>query len=388
VRSTDDIQVSDCGLCSGRESVGFTPMISDDEYLERIVAGIHTVTTAGAEVRWNEVINGRQFDVVVRFKLGSLSYLVLIEVRNRTRKAAASDMDAFVTKARDQNANKAVFVTAAGFQDGAITVAKRHGVGLFTVTFDEAGMHLSSQAAFIALRKKGAPKDIPPAVRLGEPTLIANIQNATLVYADGKRFDVPDEQSQMNYYMNRTTLQDGRALLEVIRPESLGRVTLGESRRHEIRLDPAQRIEPPDDYFFPSGMLASLECIVTGRQGRPIRGNTLVDPNTFMLPVIYTNVITGEASRFTIDQLPLGAVRVSAGGFYFIPHPLMYYYCAAIQGDTVHWHLIESFQNGEKITATLTQDIKYSPHYIPVSDRKILNRLQRRLDDYLEVLEA
>lgn len=63
----------------------------------------------------------------------------------------------------------------------------------------------------------------------------------------------------------------------------------------------------------------------------------------------------------------------------------MYYYCDSIQGDLVRWHLIESFQNGEKITATMTQEIKYSPQYIPVADKKILNRLQRRLDDYLKL---
>ncbi|MBI2585732.1 MAG: restriction endonuclease [Rhodospirillales bacterium] len=360
-------------------------MISDDEYLERIVAGIHAVTTADAEVRWNEIINGRQFDVVVRFKLGSLRYIVLIEVRNRTRKAAASDMDAFVLKARDQIANKAVFVTTAGFQNGAISVAKRHGVDLFTVTFDEAGMHFPAQASFFALRKKEAPKEIPLTVSIGEPTLIANVENVTLVYADGERFEMPDEQSQLNYYAKKTALQDGRTLNDVIQQAPLGQIKLDESRRDEIRLDPPQRIEPPDDYFFPTGVLASLECVVTGRQGRPIKGNTLIDPNTFMFPVIYTNVITGETSRFAIDQLPLGVKRVSVGGFYFIPHPLMYYYCAAIEGDKVRWYLIESFQNGEKVTAKITQDIKYSPYYIPVSDKKILGRLKMRLDNFLKV---
>jgi Restriction endonuclease len=363
-------------------------MISDDEYLERIVAGIHTVTTAGADVSWNEVINGRQFDVVVRFKLGSLRYLVLIEVRNRTRKAEASDMDAFVTKARDQNANKAVFVTAAGFQDGAIKVAKRHGVDLFTVTFDEAGMHLPSQATFLSLRNKDAPTDDPPTISLGEPRLIGNIETVTLVYADGKRFSMPDERSQMNYYMKKTTLQDGRTLDDVIQRGPLGRVELGKSRPDEVRLDPPQRIEPPDDYFYPVGVLASLECIVTGRQGRPIKGNTLIEPNTFTLPAVYTNVITGETSSFAIDQLPLGDKRVSIGSFYFIMHPLNYYYCAAIQGDTMRLYLIESFQSGEKLTAVIMADIKYSPYYIPVSDKKILNRLWRRLDDFLKSRRA
>ena len=111
-------------------------MITDDEYLERVVAAIHAVTSDGAQVTWNEVIGGRQFDVTVRFTIGTLRYLVVIEVKNRNRPASASDLDGFVLKARDQNANKSVFVTAAGFQEGAKRVALRHGVDLFTVTFD------------------------------------------------------------------------------------------------------------------------------------------------------------------------------------------------------------------------------------------------------------
>lgn len=362
-------------------------LISADEYLERIVAGIHAVTTAGADVSWNEVINGRQFDVVVRFKLGPLRYLVLIEVKNRTRKTSVSDMDAFVQKARDQNANKAVFVTAAGFQDGAITVAKRHGVDLFTVTFDENEMHLPSEASFITIREKGAPKTFLPTLSIGDPKLVTNIDTATLVYMDGKKFDLPNEQSQMTYYIKKTKLQDGRTLDDVIRQGPFDEPELGERRCNEIRFDPPQHIDPPDDYFFPPGILISIECVITGRMGRPLGGNTLIDPNTFMSPVIYTNVITGESNRFAIDQLPLGSKRVSVGRFYFISHPLMYYYCDAIQGDKVRWHLIESFQNGEMVNATLTQDIKRSPHYIPVSDKKIINRLQRRLEDYLKASE-
>ena len=32
-------------------------MIGDDEYLERLVAGIQAVSTGGADVRWNEELN-------------------------------------------------------------------------------------------------------------------------------------------------------------------------------------------------------------------------------------------------------------------------------------------------------------------------------------------
>jgi hypothetical protein len=115
---------------------------------------------------------------------------------------------------------------------------------------------------------------------------------------------------------------------------------------------------------------------------RPLRGNTLVEPSAFTLPIVYTNVLTGEESRFSIDELPLGTSRVSAGEFYFISHPLIYYYCESIKGTLVTWHIVESFQSGKLFRATMTQEIKYSPHYIPVSDKKILNRLQGRLEDY------
>ena len=74
--------------------------------------------------------------------------------------------------------------------------------------------------------------------------------------------------------------------------------------------------------------------------------------------------------------------RVSVGKFYFSYHPLKYYYCDRITGNLVHWDLIESFQNGDLISATIRQDIKWSPKFIPVTDKTILARLQRRLSDY------
>ncbi|GAB4356118.1 MAG: hypothetical protein Kow00114_06860 [Kiloniellaceae bacterium] len=357
-------------------------MISDDEYLERIVAGIQAVTTTDADVCWNEKINGRQFDVVVRFTLGTLRYLVVIEVKNRKRKAEAEDLDAFVNKARDQNANKMVFVNVAGFQEGAITIAKRHGVDLFTVTFDEKEVQLPSRLSYMILSEEGAPKDIPPRIEVGEPMLVANLQKVTLVYSDGKRFDMPNEPSQMNYYAIKTTLQDGRSLDDVLQTGPFGEVELEKSRLEKITLDTPQQIEPPDDYCFPSGILASMECVVAGVLSRPVKGNTLIDPTTFVSPIVYTNVLTGDSLSFAIDQLPLGPKRVSVGSFYFIPHPLIYYYCSAIKNKTVRWHVIESFQNGALLTGSIEQDIKYSWQYIPVSDKETLRRLKRRLADF------
>jgi hypothetical protein len=133
------------------------------------------------------------------------------------------------------------------------------------------------------------------------------------------------------------------------------------------------------------GIVSAIDCTVTGRNGRPMLGNLLVDPNLVTLPILYKNAVTGETSRFSIGQLSLGVKCVSVGSFYFVYHPLMYYYCDAIQGDEVRWHLIESFQHGEIIRATFTQQVKDCTYFIAVSDREILNRLRGRLDEYLQL---
>lgn len=357
-------------------------MISDDEYLERVVAGIQEVSTEGAEVRWNEELNGRQFDVVVRFKMGALRYLVLIEVRNRTRKASAEHLEAFATKASDQNANKAVFVTVAGFQSGAIEVAKRHGIELFTLTFDEKNIRPMHDATWIWTRNPRAPKDAKPEFEIGEPELIANIENISLTYVDGSLGDMPYEQSQMNYYVKKAKLSDGRTLESVVATMPIAEVKLGETSTAEYCFDPPVQIVPPDEYFFRGGMLKAIRVKVSGRLGRAMRGNVRIDPNVMTSPVVYKNAITGEETHFAIESLPLNFECVSSGRFYFTVCPLAYFYCDAIKGTVVHWVLVETFQTGRLVQAMTKQEIKYSSHYIPVVDKKIISRLQARLEDY------
>jgi hypothetical protein len=360
-------------------------VISEDEYLERIVAGIHTVTTAGADVRWNEIMNGRQFDVVVRFTIGTLSYLVLVEVKNRTRRASAEDLDAFVTKARDRLASKAVFVTAAGFQRGAIQTARRHGVEVFTVSFDQSEITLSSTASYITLHRKGVPHDKAPALSIGDERPALCIRAVDLIYSDGRRYPVPDEPSQMTYYMMKTHFESGISLGSFLKEQSFPSVTVGVNRREQIKFRRPRRIRPPDDYYFPAGKVVAVNCDITGVLGRSITGTLLLEPTSFRHPVLYTNVLTGETSRFSLDQLPLGSTEVVAGEFYFGLHPLRYFYCSAIDGDLVTWHLIESFQNGTLVRATFTQKLEHATDYVPVADPKIRQRLHRRLADYLQL---
>jgi hypothetical protein len=360
-------------------------MISDDEYLERIVAGIHSVTSNGAEVRWNETINGRQFDVVVRFELGTLRYLVLVEVKNRSRRASASDVEAFVTKARDQKANKAVFVSAAGFQSGALDVAQLHGLELFTVGFDEEEASLPKEATMFIRQLRERPPGEAATLEIGERTLVSAIEKVSLTYADGKTYLVPSERSQMTYYVDRTVTGDGRTLNDLVRSAILPTPDLDETADALVKFSPKVKVIPPDEYFFPSGFLTEIRMAVAGRMARPLRGNVLMETTLFRSPVVYTNALTGEVTRLSLEQLPLNNEPIQEGKFYFQYCPLRYFHCAKVHGNSIRWEMIESFQCGQLIRVTYEAAASYGALYIPVTDRKIIRRLERRLADYREL---
>jgi len=363
-------------------------MIKEDEYLERIVAGIHAISSGNADVRWNERINGRQFDVVVRFHLGTLAYLVLVEVKNRTRRATAQDIEAFVTKASDQQASKAVFVTVAGFQEGAVAVAKRHGVDLFTIAFDTETPTLSTNTTYLSQRNPHYAGDPTPQLSIGEPTLVDVIEDVELEYADGRLFAVPSEASQMNYYAAKSVLGDGRTLGDVMQTAPQRWIAEGKSRVETIDLEPTVTIAPPDEYHFPSGTLARLRLTLVARMSRVLSGNIRIEPTSFSNPVQYKNVLTGEETTYTLGQLPLNTAPLKPGGFYLQLHPLRYFHCAEIAGSTVTWQLIESFQSCQLIRGTYTQNEKYGAFYVPVSDSVTLRRLEGRLADYLRLSTA
>ena len=108
------------------------PYLSKWKLFEKLVAAIHLINEPGSKVRWNEKINGRQFDVTIRTKEDSYDCLTVIECKN-SKPIPAKDVDAFVTKSNDINANKAIMVSSSGYQSGAEKVANRHKIELFTL---------------------------------------------------------------------------------------------------------------------------------------------------------------------------------------------------------------------------------------------------------------
>jgi Restriction endonuclease len=357
-------------------------MIDADEFLERLVKGIQCNLDPDAVVCWSEKIQGRQFDVSVRFRAGNLDYLVLFEVKNKSRRASAQDIEAFVTKARDQNANKIVFVTKAGFQKSAIDVAKRHNVSLFTVGFDESNIAPIGNSTWFMPASGEIKYQADLDVHFGAPVEVNSIASVTLVYSDGQRHKLPEEQSQLVGCLKRTKFESGESLLEHVLSLPMPASKLNEPIFVVMDLKEQAKITPQDEYFFPGGMLARISLELVRVVGRPMSGTSRIDPNTTVCPVIYTNAVSGEVLRFPVEALPIGVNKIEKGKFYFTLFPLSYFYCKAIHGEELEFVLVESFQNGILFQAIIRQHSSYSYLYFPVVDKKVLTRLQLRLRDY------
>jgi len=100
---------------------------------EKVVAAIQTQIDPQATVTHNEFLidrlgQRRQFDVVVRGAFAGQQMLGIIECKDLDRKAGTPEVDAFVTKAQDVNANFKVLVSRRGFTKPALAKCTHYGV--------------------------------------------------------------------------------------------------------------------------------------------------------------------------------------------------------------------------------------------------------------------
>src|ERR1035441_329053 len=96
--------------------------------------------------------------------------------------------------------------------------------------------------------------------------------------------------------------------------------------------------------------------------------------------VLWPGVATGEEKTFSQHGLSLGFNTAFAEGtFYEQPLLATYYYGHPTGGHLARLYLVESFQLGNLVQALLTVETKYANLYVPVSDKAIIQRLQRRL---------
>lgn len=335
---------------------------------ERLVAAIHRAETQGAIVTWNEKINGRQFDVAIRFKFGLHDYLTVIECKEYKDKVPVEKVEAFITKARDVNASKSIMVSSSGFQSGCLDVAARHGIKLLTLN-EKLDVNINDLAA----------EFIP----------VLNINDVKLVLQDGNEFLLEDEGGRLAYLMNNI-------ILDIFGREITLHQFLNSWQVNIKQLPPEVIYEKT--LIFPKGTLANI----------PIEGTFQVTEIKFKYkqtkgfipkgPTLDSHVLESLGTSYELldesgeivhkaemSKLELGFdTNLTAGKFYFTPGIHNYYYCEKIENDIAHFILVETYQHGMLLQCRMTLSTKYSSHYLEVTDKKKLYRLENMHKRFLD----
>lgn len=335
---------------------------------EKLVAAVHRAEMKGAEVTWNETLAGRQFDVVVRFKAGLYEYLTVVECRDRKKPLSVDNVDGLVTKAKDVGANKAVLVSASGFQSGCMEVAKRHGVELFTLRELEE----------------------VPVEKLGNVFFPVLNFHAFVLQCPKERVALPEQRNILPFLIRDSKIRTDRTeismdnLLDKLH-DSLMRTAEPQAKTFKYKFPPFTVVEMAD--IKSGNTLERIKLWVTGMEfkyqvveGRHWLGIGL-DPYLLAKQYEFRNELSGEAKRMGLGDLEVGHDTVfQAGHFYYNCHNQFRYYCRTVEGDLITLTMLEAYQHGRHMQATFTVLRENANAYLEVEDGEEVKRLSAMLE--------
>ncbi len=108
------------------------------------------------------------FDATVRFTLGGMQFLVLVEAKRHRYPIKRELVQVLHAKLQSVGAHKAVMFSTAPYQRGALEYAKKHGIALVTVTEGRFTYETRSLDASPVLDRQTAMD------RFGLPTFVAH----------------------------------------------------------------------------------------------------------------------------------------------------------------------------------------------------------------------
>ncbi|MDJ0901577.1 MAG: restriction endonuclease [Xenococcus sp. MO_188.B8] len=329
---------------------------------ERIVTAIHIAETKGAKVVWDETIEGRQFDVTIRFKQGLYSYLTLIECKKYKNPISVDKIDSFVTKSRDANANKAIIISTSGFQSGCLKVAKRHSIELFTLK-----------------ETVQVPEEF-----IGSKTPALLIYDICLIFDSEKksRYNLPDENGKLAYLGEKSLLIiDGKEIdLHSLINQELSLVSIEDNFpiKKSIALEKSL-ITVPD--LFDKKEISAIEFSCNLVELARYKGLPLDHHQIEKIHTVYElfDAVKNEKASIEALNLSLGFDTImEAGKFYTKPLIGANYFCKEIDNNIAHLFQVESYYYGNLIQAELWQNIiEYQKQYIEILDTNEVERLRK-----------
>jgi len=324
--------------------------------LERFVAAIHKQKETGAEVRWGERIQGREFDVTIRQMDQDQAVLTVIECKDLSKRVSVSAVEAFVTKAADVNASGAIIVSAKGFQRGAIVAAEKHRVELWTLS------------EFI---------EDWPARLTREPIEAFNIRHVQFVGTGKARYLLPGDEREALHHVSLilgpasqiVTFDD---MMTRVQPDVLVqlRKTSG-AKSFNLPFDPGSKI------LFPHERPLALRAIIFEAEIIPaVRlRREIMPPEVKIRRYEYgarnaTKTLSEDNFRLGFDtELKPGAFYRNAWGFT--------YKCIAVEGDDATMMLLASHQHGHELSVLFRMSSKHADGYVAIDDPEECRRLEQ-----------
>jgi len=339
------------------------PAKRDWKGFERIIAAIEFSTNRGATVTWDEDIDGRQFDVAVRFSNGPHQYLTLIECKDQKQPLPVEKVDAFVTKARDAKANKAVMVCRSGFQSGCAAVATRHGIDLFRLNE--------------RITEPPGATDAPLETVLGVFDMVINFPGAR------PSLPVPETNNRLDYLLLKGVVHQGR-IVESLH-QTLDRMLLAVPAPAEF--DQPQRIELPLEgatikipTLMEAAPVRSLSLTMV-KQRKKVLPPSPMDPHLLLKMHSVFELVDCVRGRpvTAIDalDLPVGFDTVFAPGKYYTSMLEQNYYCEKVENNSVWLIMVEAYAHGNLMQARLRAKTDVQRYYIEITDFDEIIRLQK-----------
>jgi hypothetical protein len=333
--------------------------------LERLVAAIHHAESQGGVVTWNDHIQGRQFDVTIRFSYGMHDYLTVIECKDYSSKVPVEKVDAFATKSRDAKANKAILISSKGFQSGCFDVAERHKIELLVLT-ETTSIDVSELAARFT-----------PGLNLFDVCFDNTNTNETT--------QLEDWGGRLSYLMKHSTVllpTGSKTPNQLVDEWQASSPTLNTDKENSVEI------------ILPSGTELQIPHEETRQVNRMRFGCALITLAIPKRPVLDNHIRAAMATQvelrnhdsslrhsMPLSRIPLGFdAVVQVGRFYEQPSLFNRYYCDQIDGDTIRWKLVESYQHGHLLQAVFKQKAEYSKYYEEVTDPSVLQRLRQMLE--------
>lgn len=343
------------------------------EKFERLVAAIHMAEQQGAVVKWNDTIDGRQFDVTMRFKFGLYEYLTVIECKDYKSPVPAEKVDALVTKSKDVNAGLAVMVAASGFQSGAVAVARRHGVRLLTLKSladtPEGKIRDELMPVLLYYQFRFHRTDGTGAIQLAEEPGVLRLALRTMKL-EGPGMDTTPER----------VLQQYRGAAQQLLSD--------EPQRLNIKFPAGSVLIHPNT--LERTPIKSFSFMFCMRPAKELRTTEGLGDDPYLDGAIYRlrDEISQEEHTIDISELRLGFDTVlQAGKFYHNPQLKFSYYCEEVQGEKATMVALEARQHGRTFQAQFVTPKGWWWQFTEVEDKEKIERLKGLLDE-LEKLKA